>query len=77
MKKKDEECGKKSRRDQGDIWWWNEEIKDIIARKEAAFRKLCGFPSKESESQCKRLRNQTRKVVVRAMKKEAEQDLNN
>ena len=39
-------CGKKkSRRDQGDIWWWNEEIKDIIARKKATFKELCRFPS--------------------------------
>ena len=29
-------CGKKSKRDRGDMWWWNEEVKDTIARK--AFR---------------------------------------
>ena len=39
-----EMCGKKkSRRDLGDMWWWNE-IKDTIARKKAAFKELCGFP---------------------------------
>ena len=27
-------CGKKKfRRDQGDMWWWNEEVKDTITRK--------------------------------------------
>ena len=33
LKACDEVCGKKkSRRDQGDMWWWNEEVKDNIAR---------------------------------------------
>ena len=41
----DEMCGKKiSRRDRGEIWWWNEEVKDMIARKKAAFKELCMFP---------------------------------
>ena len=39
LKACDELCGKnKSRRDQGDMWWWNEEVKDTITRKKAAFR---------------------------------------
>ena len=43
---KEEVCGKKkSSRDQGDMWWWNEEVKDTIARKKAAFKELCRFPS--------------------------------
>ena len=34
LKACDEVCEKKkSRRDQGDMWWWNEEVKDIIAKK--------------------------------------------
>ena len=46
LKACDEVCGtKKSRRDQGDMWWWNEEVKDTIARKKAAFKELCRFPS--------------------------------
>ena len=39
---------KKSRRDRGDMWWWNEEVKDTIARKKAAFKELSRFPSEES-----------------------------
>ena len=43
-----EVCGKKkSRRDQGDMWWWNEEVKDTIARKKAALKEMCRFSSKK------------------------------
>ena len=59
------------------MWWWNEEVKDIIARKKAAFKELCRFPSEENKIQYKRLRNQTRKTVARAMRMEANQDLKN
>jgi len=35
----DELCGKTLvRRDQGNIWWWNEEVKDAKARKKKAFK---------------------------------------
>ena len=77
LKVGDEVCGKKkSRRDRGDTWRWNEEIKDTIARKKAAFKELCRFPSEENKTQYNRLRNQTRKVVAIAVRKEAEQELN-
>jgi len=34
LKACDEVCGKKKgRRDRGDMWWWNEKVKDAIARK--------------------------------------------
>ena len=71
-------CGKKkSRRDRGDMWWWNEEVKDTIAKKKAAFKELCRFPSEENKTQYKRIRNQTRKIVAKAMRMEANQELNN
>ena len=59
LKACDEVCGKKSRRNRGDMWWWNEQIKDTIARKKAAFKELCKLPSEENKTQYKRLRNQT------------------
>ena len=43
------------------MWWWNEEVKDAIARKKAAFKELHRFPSgkdsiqtfqKSSEKNC-------------------------
>ena len=78
LKACDEVCRmKKFRRDRGDMWWWNEEVKDTIARKKAAFKELCRFPSEENKTQYKRLRNQTRKIVERAMKMEANQEFNN
>ena len=42
-----------------------------------AFTELCRFPSKESKTKYKRLRNQTRKIVAGAMTMEANQELNN
>ena len=78
LKACDEVCRKKkARRDQGDMWWWNEEAKDTIARKKAAFEELCRFPSEENKTKYKRIRNETRKTVARAMRMEANQVLNN
>ena len=78
LKACDELCGKKkSRRDQGDMWWWNEEIKDTITRQRAAFKELCRFPSEENKTQYKHIRNQMRKIVAKAMRMEANQELNN
>ena len=59
------------------MWWWNEEVKDTITRKKAAFKELCRFPSEQNKTQYKRIRNQTRKIVARAMRIEANQELNN
>ena len=51
LKACDEVYGKKkSRRDRGDMWWWNEELKDTIARKKEAFKELCRFPSEEDKT---------------------------
>ena len=77
LKACDEVCGKKSGKGQGDMWWWNEEIKDTIARKKAAFKEPCRFPSEQNKTQYKRIRNQTRKIVARAIRMEANQELNN
>ena len=57
--------------------WWNEEVKNTIATKKAAFKQLCRFPSEENKTKYKRIRNQTRKIVARAMRVEADQELNN
>ena len=58
-------------------WWWNEEVKDKITRKKAAFKELCRFPSEQNKTQYKRITNKTRKIVARAMRMEANQELNN
>ena len=50
-------------------------MKDIVARKKVAYKKEFGFPSKYNKSQYKRIRNQTRKVVARAISKASEQNV--
>ena len=62
---------KKSRRDQGDMWWWNEEIKDTMTRKKAAFKELCRFPSEENKNQYKQKVN-TRKTKLMVSGSEGE-----
>ena len=46
----DEVGGKKSCTDREDIWWWNAEVKNTIAKKKAAFKELFRFPSEENQS---------------------------
>ena len=78
LKTCDKLCGKKkSRRDQGDMWWWNKEVKDTITRKKTAFKELCRFPSKQNKTQYKRIKNKTKKIVAKAMRIKANQELNN
>ena len=38
----DELCGKKKvRKNGGNKWWWNEEVRNAIARKKEAFKTFC------------------------------------
>ena len=38
----DEVCGKKKdRKNHGDTWWWNEEVKEAIQPKKVAYKKMC------------------------------------
>ena len=42
LKACNEVCGKKKeRRDQGNTWWWNEDMKEAIARMKDAHKKMC------------------------------------
>ena len=59
------------------MWWRNEEVKDTTAKKKAALKELCRFPSEEKKTQYKCIRNHTRKIVARVMRMEANQELNN
>ena len=58
------------------MWWWNEEVKDTIATKKAAFKEQCRFPSEENKTKYKCIRNQMRNIVARAMRMKANQGLN-
>ena len=57
--------------------WWNEKVKDTVVRKKKAVNELCMFTSEKYKTPCKRIRNQTRKAVAGAMRKEAEKEFNN
>ena len=47
-----------------------------MARKKVTFKELCRFPFKEIKTQYKRIRNQMIKIVARAVRMEANQELN-
>ena len=42
-----EKGGIKSGKDQGDMWWWNEEVKNTITRNKATLKALYRFLSEE------------------------------
>ena len=42
LKSCDEVRGKKmGRRSKGDVWWWNEEVKEAVSRKKEAHKVMC------------------------------------
>ena len=75
LKACDEVCGKKKgRRDRGDTLWWNEEVKEAIARKKV-YKELCKDRTEENKARYKTMKNRAKKAVAKAMRKEAEQEL--
>ena len=76
LKACDDLCGKtKGRRDQGNTWWWNEQVKEAIDRKKKAFKTWCKNRSAKNKSNYRKARNRTRKVVAKAMKQAAEEEM--
>ena len=69
----DELCGKKKFGKNGNKWWWNEEVRNAIARKEA-FKTFCKTGLEERKISYGKMRNQTKKVIDKAMKTEAEKE---
>ena len=73
----DKLCGKtKGRGDRGNTWWWNEQVRDAIDRKKEAFKLWCTNRSMESKNNYRKARNETKKVIAKAMKQEAEEEMN-
>ena len=69
----DELCGKKKVRKHGrNKRWWNEEVRNAIARKKEAFKTFCKTGVEEHKIFYRKMRNQTKKVIAKAMKTEAE-----
>ena len=76
LKACDDLCGKtKGRRDQVNTWWWNKQVKEAIDRKKNAFKTWCKNRSAENKSNYRKARNRTRKVVAKAMKQAAEEEM--
>ena len=72
----DELCGKKKvRKNEENKWWWNEEVRNAIARKKEAFKTVCKTGLKEHKISYRKMRNQTQKVIAKAMKTEAEKEI--
>ena len=72
----DELCGKKKVRENGgNKCWWNEEVRNVIARKKEAFKMFCKTGLEEHKIFYKKMRNQTKKVIAKAMKTEAEKKM--
>ena len=62
-------------RDQGNTWWWNEQVKEAIDRKKKAFKTWCKNRSAENKSNYRKARNRTKKMVAKAMKHAAEEEM--
>ena len=59
--------------DRGNTWWWSEQVKDAIDRKKKAFKLWCTNRSMECKINYGKARNETKKVIAKAMKQEAEE----
>jgi len=69
----DEVCGRKiRRRDQGDTWWWNKDVKEAILNKKAAYKELCKNDNGNNKAIYKKMKKQAKNVIRKAMRKEAE-----
>ena len=76
LKAFDEVCGKmKGRRDQGDTWWCNKDVKKAIARKKDAHKEMYKSGTEANKARYKNMKNRAKKVVTKAMKEAAEQEL--
>ena len=71
----DEVCGKKrGKRNKGDTWWWNKEVKEAVSRKKEAHKSKCQN-STENNSRYKSMKNKANKAVSKAMREMVEEVL--
>ena len=62
--------------DRGNTWWWNEQVKDAIDRKRKAFKLWCTNRSTENKNKYRKAKNKTKKVIAKALRQEAEEEMN-
>ena len=71
----DELCGKKKvRKNGGNKWWWNE-VRNAITRKKKACKTFCKTGLEEHKISYRKMRNQTKKVIAKAIMMEAEKKM--
>ena len=63
---------KKDGRNHGNTWCWNEEVKEAIQQKKAAYKNMHKKWLEENKARYKDIKNRTKKVVADSIKKEAE-----
>ena len=72
----DEVCGKtRGKSIHGGTWWWNDQVKEAIARKKDAYKELCKNGTDENKARYKNMKNRAKKMVAKAMKEEVEKGL--
>ena len=48
---------RRGRTSKGDIWWWNEEVKEAASRKKEAHKAMCQDSTEENKSRHKSMKN--------------------
>ena len=72
----DEVCGwSNDRIDGGNTWWWNDEVKKVVRDKKVAFKEFCRNRSVDNKDRYTNTKNRAKKVISKAMKREAEVEL--
>ena len=65
-----EVCWKKRwQRSKGDTWWWNEEVKGVVSRKEEVHKAMCPNSTEENKRRYNSMKN---KALSKAMREKAE-----
>ena len=76
LKASDEVCWKKrGRRSNGDICWWNEEVKEAVSRKKEAHQTMCQSSTEENNMRYNSMKIKANKAVLKAMREKAEEVL--
>ena len=61
-------CGMKgSRRNKGDMWWWNEEVMEAISRNKDAHKAICGYQTAEN---MKKYKSTKKKICLKIIEGE-------
>ena len=62
-------------RRKGDLWWWNEEVKESVSRKKDASNVMLRNSTEENKRRYKGMISKAKKAVLKAMREKAEEVL--